>query len=38
MKQINEVQIFLHEPEKFVFFAGIDEMPDNRNIDNLKLR
>ena len=38
MKQINEVRIFLHEPGKFVFFADIDEMPDNRKIDNLKLR
>ena len=38
MNQINEVRIFLHEPGKFVFFADIDEMPDNRKIDNLKLR
>ena len=38
MKQTDEVRIFLHEPGKFVFFADIDEMPDNRKIDKLKLR
>ena len=38
MNQINEVRVFLHEPGKFVFFVDIDEMPDNRKIDKLKLR
>ena len=37
-KQIDEVRIFHHEPGKFVFFIGIDEMPDNRKIEQLKLR
>ena len=37
-KQIDEVRIFHHEPGKFVFFKDIDEMPDNRKIDQLKLR
>ena len=38
MKQTDEVRIFLHEPGKFVFFVDIDEMPNNRKIDKLKLR
>ena len=33
-----QVRIFLHEPGKFVYFVGLDEMPDNRKIDQLKLR
>ena len=37
-KQIDQVRIFLHEPGKFVYFVGLDEMPDNRKIDQLKLR
>ena len=36
--QIDQVRIFLHEPGKFVYFVGLDEMPDNRKIDQLKLR
>ena len=36
--QMDKIKIYLHDPEKFIFFTEQDSMPNSLKIDHTKLQ